>query len=50
MGYKMNASNRREISSRGGQVGHRTNDDLLEDIYYILLMNQIWLEGCNYDY
>jgi len=37
----------RDRGIAGGEVGNRSNRDLLADLYYILLMSDIWLEGCN---
>ena len=39
----------KDIQRRGGLVGHRTNVDLLEDLYLILIRSQIFLEVCNRD-
>ena len=30
------------------EIRHTSNTDLLAELYKVLLMQQIWLEGCNY--
>ena len=37
----------KETGKAGGLVGDRSNIELLAELYKILIVQQIWLEGCN---